>query len=143
MKSKKLVLLAIMGMAIFIFPVVARASEPMSEEEIKIYKKYEGNWGSGAWKKRGGKNDLGGASVEFQIGEIDSANRKAKVVYFWGEAAKNRGAGKRSRMANCVDGKLIFETKKHRFELWVKGNDELFAKKMGYGSYEVILNRIQ
>ena len=130
-------------MAILIFCVVARASEPMSEEEIKIYKKYEGNWGGGAWKKIGGKNDKSGANVEFEIGEIDTVNRRAKVIYLWGEAATNRGAGINSHMANCVDGKLIFGKKKYRFELWVKGNDELFAKKMGYGSYEVILNRIQ
>lgn len=143
MKHKSLIFFTIMAMALFISSVVGRASEPMSEEEIKIYKKYEGNWGGGAWTAIESRHRFKEASVEFQIGEIDSANRKAKVLYLWGESAKGQAAGKRSYMADCVDGKLIFETSKYRFELWMKGNDELFAQRKGNNPLEVILKRIK
>lgn len=143
MKFRNLIFLAVMVMALFISSVVARASEPLSEEEIKVYKKYEGNWGGGAWYSLRGTHRFKQRSVEFQIKEIDSANRKAEVIYFQGEGKKGEAASRGTYKADCVDGKLIFETSKNRIELWIKGSDELFVQRRGADPSEVILKRTQ
>ncbi len=143
MKSKNLALLAIMGMALFIFSVVVRASEPMSDEEIRVYKKYEGKWGDGAWTALKGRQPTKQRSVELQIREIDSVNRKAEVIYILGEGRKGEAASRATYKADCVAGKLIFETSQNKIELWIKGNDELFVQRKGRDPSEVTLKRIQ
>lgn len=143
MKFRISIFLAIMGMAFFIFIIVVRASEPMSEEEIKVYKKYEGKWGDGAWTALKGRGHEKQRSVEFQISEIDSANRKAKVILILGEGRRGEPASRSTHKADCVDGKLIFEGSQNRFELWIKENDELFVQRKGRDPSEVTLKRIQ
>jgi hypothetical protein len=143
MKYKSLIFFAIMAMALFISSVVGRASEPMSEEEIKAYKKYEGKWGGGAWTALKSRHHEKQRSVELQISEIDSANRKSKVIYILGEGRKGEAASRATYKADCVDGKLIFETSKNKIELWIKGNDELFVQRKGLDPSEVTLKRIQ
>jgi hypothetical protein len=141
MKFKNLPLLAMMGMALFISSAFVRASEPMNEDEIKIYKKYEGKWGGGIWPSKSSK--LKGRSVDFEIGKIDSAKRKAEVIYILGEGRKGESASRNTEMADCVDGKLIFETSANRIELWIKGDDELFAERKGSAPSKTILKRTQ
>jgi hypothetical protein len=132
-----------MGMALFLSIIVIRASEPMSEDEIKVYKKYEGKWGGGAWTALKGRQPTKQRSVEMQIKEIDSANRKAEVIYILGEGRKGEAPSRSTHKADCVDGKLIFETSKNRIELWIKGDDELFVQRKGGDPSQVMLKRTQ
>ena len=141
MKFKKLILFAIMGMTLFISSIVVRASEPMSDEEIKVYKKYEGNWGGVIRSEKSNRDK--GRSVDFQIGKIDSVNRKAEVIYILGEGRKGEAASKGSHMGDCVDGKLIFKTSKNSIELWIRGDDELFVERRGSDPSKTILKRTQ
>jgi hypothetical protein len=143
MKSKNLIFLAIIVMALFISSAVARASEPMSEEEIKVYKKYEGKWGDAAWTQMKGRQPVKQRSVEFQIEKVDFANRKAEVIYLLGEGRKGQAASRATYKADCVDGKLIFETSQYKIQLWIKGNDELFAERKGPNPSQTILKRIK
>ena len=141
MKVKNSILFVIMGIVLFTFSGVIRASEPMSDDEIKIYKKYEGKWGGGAWPGKSSK--LKGRSLDFQIVRIDSANRKAEVIYILGEGRQGEAASRVTKMADCVDGKLIFETSENRIELWIKGDDELFAERKGRNPSKILLKRTQ
>lgn len=142
MKSKIMILLVVIGMALFIILPVARASEPMSDDEIKIYKKYEGNWGPGQWQgKSSSKHKL--RSVDFQIDKVDPVSRKARVIYISGEGRKGESASRVTKMADCIDGKLFFETSGNRIELWIRGDDELFAERMGNSPAKATLKRAQ
>ncbi len=143
MNFRNSIFLAMMGMAFFISIIVVKGSEPMSEQEIKVYKKYEGKWGGGAWTALRGRHREKQRSVELQIREIDSANRKVEVIYSWGEGKKGEPPGRATYKADCVDGKLIFATSQNRFELWIKENDELFVQRKGGDPAEVTLKRTQ